>query len=343
MKWPFDYTEATSVDDDNLFFGAGLVGGIGKRQRKVKAGTVRAWISSWVQTITNLWTFSSGIVTPSISLSSGRQTFEEKPFAAITTPGWYQIAYVPSGARYNSFGANFRMFARGGNRRGSIDFSILGHDEGGVNGVVDLKIDKINLNAFLGVRLAYATTAGKGQFLEVYINPDSPTYDITGYIQMTKNCASSSTDVGWVLMMPTPSTGKLPDGITTASYFNAGSILREDVGYDYHFDGNISLIKTTDTTAFITINWPECPFFRASGLAINFPTRGLSVVSADGVTVNRAVNESNLSISSLYIKDKKIKATLTDTVSSPALFSVFSIYQPIFLRWYGANGSIELI
>jgi len=289
------------------------------------------------------FSYASSTLNPR-SFVAGRFDSQEMSFGPITTPGYYAIAYILPGVRQNSFGANFRMFARGGNRRGSIDFSILGHDEGSSNGVVDLKIDKINLDAFLGVRLAYATTAGKGQYLEVYINPDSPTYDIFGYIQMTKNCASSSTDVGWRLMTPIASTGKLPDTLTTANYFNAGSLLGEDLGIVYHFDGNISLIKSSDTTAFMVVNWPEYPFLGASGLAINWPSVSLRVVSADGVTINRAVNESNLSISSLVIKGKKVRVTLTDTVSSPSLFFGFTAYyQPIFLRWDGSGGSIELI
>jgi hypothetical protein len=128
-----------------------------------------------------------------------------------------------------------------------------------------------------------------------------------------------------------------------ASHFNAGNLLSEDTG-TVHFDSNISLIKLTDTTAVMTINWPEYPFLGATGLVINWPTGSLRVVSADGVTINREVSESNLSILSLVIQGKKVRATLTDTVSSPLLFSGFTAYyQPIFLIWDGSGGSIELI
>lgn len=258
-----------------------------------------------------------------IELTEGRIAFEEKSSDTLTVSGWYTIAELPSGGFDNTLSHFSAVLGNG-----AISLSVGLYTNTAPKTTETSTIKFTNSSASVGVsnrvqkkaRLAKSDSiTSSGAKIQVYI--DVSTLPLPLQTGMFWNIGRPEPgQKAWSLVTPyLDNTPTLPDGITTATFIEAGA------EFPLSLPSSPSVIGwkfTNNDQVYLRITWPEEPK-QGTGLDVStFPTntRFWSAAGASGSDINDAV------VSNFSIQGKEITCILnkvgisTNFVNNTACF-----------------------
>lgn len=304
-----------SVTDETRFLALQQTqeGGL-RRLKNITGAFVRSWIAALTQTITGVWTFSTGIIVGYLSLISGRKFAEPSGSdQTISASGWYQVAYLKT-TSIEQGRARFTFSGYGPSRVGSLSCLVSAVATANTEKKLVCKLEPgceyyTDANPFKSVRLAYADDNEAGVFLEVYV--DVSTTVAINY-QMSENHEQGSRP-GWQLMDATATTGLTPSG-DSASYYDAGAVFTFTGGTTYDLP-DIGIFISSTSVIRCVVDWGEIPKLDASNIDITFPGTALHLIGGGN---DVTLSESDISISNLQIQDDRfVTFYITDTTNTP--------------------------
>lgn len=294
-------------------------------------------------TFTNFGTYTdNGAVAPVVTrgllengaqLTDGRIAFQETTSGTLTTSGWYKVA-LALGAATVPYNATFKFSALGPGRADTITIEVLGG--GGGSALKELQISITGRGSFSsashgikGARLGYSpSVSSSGQNLE--LNIDHGTSVILQSMIISNTAVQ--TYAGFSLIEPIISDGLLPDGVTPATFIEAGAELSFE-GSNYDFIPNFTALKFSNDSLLCTVLWPEIPkqgtgitltpastntiFIDGNGTSVGLSSFTISSFSQSGYYVRFLINQIgigtalNAGASSLRINGTGAKLTIT--------------------------------
>lgn len=274
------------------------------------------------QTTLGVKTFTDGTGFVAGRISDG----EYDGSANVTVDGWYKIAYVPDGEI--AFRAR-DVDVKCGYIQNIFNFSAGWADSTNANYInycVMKPSTRISsgLSSVIGARLGYTKSgSAKGAILEVLVDTS-----VDGILNV-KEIANFDTDGnGWIFIDPIISDGLLPDGVTSATYLEAGA---EYAIKNTEYMTMSGTILSTDTL-IMTIEWPD-KAKDSTSMIITDPTSGWIIATA--------FNQYSLVgfvASSVFVRGKKVSVQWTKA----GAFSAGSVGQPAQIRVNGGFGYLNL-
>ncbi len=233
------------------------------------------------------------------SFTSGRFDSKELVSGTLSVSGWYTIAetgLIPN----RSKGARFRIASSGGSsRREFIEFNVS---------IINDAVARIHANTYIevkgrsvvtssiipSVRIAKSdSVATSGQKIQVLLDISTTMALI---IQISENLADLD-DSGFFLIDPTQTDiGLLPDGVTTATFLEAGEELNFGTSGAY-FVNEWEMRISSDDLLLCSVLWPEIPK-QGTTLTLTLPATALTIIDGIGTTkiISGAHTISNLII-----------------------------------------------
>ncbi len=258
---------------------------------------------------------SGDVAFDAISLSPGRTAFQELTSGTLSTSGWYTIAETGVAPNIPFVCDIYLAWILGS---GSIAFhcEATGSSTTKINGSnceLHLKGQSSNSaslvvssNGICSIRLCKSDSVNSAGFklqARAIGSGFTPTIGI-------KNIAQG-TNIGWHLVTPyLDDTPTLPDGVTTATFIEAGAELSFDIVSGFYFLPNFEARKSSNDIIVCTLQWPEIPK-QGTGLALTEAANSMAFVDGVGATTN--ITGLGYTISSFEISGKTVKFQLNLT------------------------------
>ncbi len=269
-----------------------------------------------------------------LGLSEGRTAFQELKSGTLSTSGWYTIAEgdVAFGSassamfKITAFGAGGRIASK------TISAEIINNGTARTyeNTTIEILGKAIgNNDAINSFRLAKSDSVGtSGSKLQVYCNISTTIEIVSEIIGNTSNIAT-----GFTLVTPyLDDTPTLPDGVTTATFIEAGAEYNLNTSINNTFS-SIILNKATDDQLRVSILWPEIPK-QGTGLVI---TTGLTdTLFIDGAGVS-SPSLGSYTVTNFSINGKNIEFYLNQTGIATSLNA-----GPIVWKNRGTGGKLTI-
>ncbi len=252
--------------------------------------------------------FISGLV-----LSPGRIAMQETVEVTIPgVPGWYKVLKLAPASRIGRVDCNIE--ANGVSKEGIFSFS-AGTVQSltprpyikNMPSIYPAVITGIGIDS---VKIGFSNSvANAGSFIEVFSNSPNDLEIVLQYFNFAR-----SDQKGWEPITPILSDGLLPDGITNATYIEAGAVLSfEPIGS--HLFQDIIGQKNGDDQIRCVGLWPEIPK-KGTDLTLNLPST--SLIFRDGVGASGTITGAH-SISNFSINGKHIIFFINETGIGTAL------------------------
>lgn len=302
IKYPNNLeTAVDAMSDTDLagFYQPGTTAGV----RKQKKNLLSVWKSFF-----NLAASQRGLIT-------GRFDSQELPESGSLTAGTYTIAETEDTADFAS-GCQLRIVSALGVDLIEVDFKESASAKTHQNTKIEL------LNAVIGnFRLAKSDSInGAGAKIQIVL-PSTTTLKV----QLISNIGDGA---GWQLVTPTSAgIGLLPDGVTAATFLDAG----EELSFDDNTITPFQIKKLTDDILFATVYWPEIPK-QGSSLVLTFPT---NLVIRDGSGTSISLPSGTIS-NELFNKN-----TITFRINNVSAFAALN-FGPLVVEVSGAGGKLTI-
>jgi hypothetical protein len=230
-----------------------------------------------VQVITAIWTFIAGI-----SFTSGRVAMKEAVSGTLTT-GWNKIAQTTANAA-DSMSSMFRVTGADGTFLVEVGFRDSSASKTHQNTTVRI-LSRSSIAAadtyIGGFRLGKSDSVdGAGAVLEVNILIGT---EVT--VQKIGNSGKSSLLSSWNLTTPAISTSLCADGVSTATFLEAGAEFKTESTST--MSPSVTFFKASNDTVRLVVNWNQIPK-QATGFSMSYT----NFILYDGAGTTLAFNGS---------------------------------------------------
>jgi len=254
--------------------------------------------------------------------------------ATITSTGWYTIAESEDIANIASASDLMITFGQQ-SLSAKVTFSESVTTKDSSNTYIELTGKSGILGAgrrLESIRLAKSDSVnGSGAKIQIYAVVGSSDV-LTVQIQNV----GTNGQAGFALVTPYLDNGTvtLPDGVTTATFLEAGAEYAEDY-VSAAYDPNITIFKASNDILRWVVNWTEIPKQNATGLTITHPSTQLVVGDGAGTLV--VLTSGSYTISNVVVSEKVVRFIMTQVGAFTTLNN-----GPIGARFNGTGGKLTL-
>jgi hypothetical protein len=257
--------------------------------------------------------------TGGIKLNADRIAMQELTSGALSVSGWYTIAEKePSSPTGRGNVCDFKVFFGNSSAECSISFVDSGSPRTHQNTtIVHGKYGKAfsGLNEIKGFRLAKSDTTVAGFKIQVKVANTSP---LSLGVQLNSMISESTT--GIVLVDPyLDNTPTLPDGITVATFLEAGEELQfPTVSSLILFVPNAIGLKVSNDAVDVSILWDQIP---KQGSQITLQTLSGFFIDGNGIlaVIGGSVTFSNFSITGKYVSFRANQIGIATNLNAGAI------------------------
>jgi hypothetical protein len=193
----------------------------------------------------------------------------------------------------------------------------------------DIEITGVNDSGdyFGGVRIAKSDTVNaSGAKLQIYLS--------SGWDYGVMKSMNTGNVKGWELVTPyLDDTPTLPDGITAATFIEAGAELSLNSGTTLWYP-QIAVTKSNDDQLRFMVQWPEIPK-QGTNIAITFPSTRIDVKSIGGPQIT--LSSGSITMSNFVIDGKNVRFFINDA----GAFSTLS-FEPAVMYVVGTGCKLTI-
>ncbi len=262
------------------------------------------------------------------SFTAGRFDSKELASLNLSPSGWYKVAISDVTAFANYSG--IVSFHDAGTKISGLMAIFSGSNATSATAKRSIEIlskyyfSSVGISV-VGIRLGVSNISTSGAVLELNLDIPSGVVNLTS--QIIANLAGS-TFIGMSLITPVPSDGFCPDGVTAATFLEAGEELNLSDS-SMHIPAIVSVL--TADILILSIIWPEIPK-EGTNLVITDPSTGW-VITGSG----SAITITGFTVSNFVITGNIISIRLTKTAQFGAI-----INEVVVIRTNGTGAKLTI-